>query len=273
MAEQRILTTLDTLGLFMAVEEGKEKFYTDLIRQASGLAESFCERVFARSMYTDQLPSDGRTTLMVDTTPLVEVVGVARDGSEIPASEFKVLDPEAGFLFRDGGWQADTPLAFRFNVTRMPFRSRGAYEVEYVGGYLLPDDDIEQIVTVDASSSSFLGTNFPLLVKGDRISVSGYADDANNGVFTVVDADDSSISVDASLVDETPNEDVLIEVRNLPYDVERAVIEMVRSWSVGNERDPSLEQESITNVWKGKYTTADIPNSVSDTLGRYKRAY
>ena len=273
MAMQRNLTTLDTLKLYVTVEDGKELFYEDLIRQASGLAESFCERTFARSVYVDQLPSDGRTTLMVETTPLVHVVTVERDGTEIPASEFKVLDSEAGFLYRDGGWQEDTPLRFRFNLNRMPFRSRGAFEVEYIGGYLLPDDNIEQVVVADAASSTFSGTNFPLLVKGDQISVSGYTNAGNNGTFRVVDADQSSITVDANLVDETPTEDVTIEVRNLPYDVEKAVIETVRSWSAGSDRDPSLESESITNVWKATYTTADVPDSVSSMLTRYKRAY
>ena len=92
---------------------------------------------------------------------------------------------------------------------------------------------------------------FPLLVAGDRVTSSGFTDDANNGVLTVVSRTSGKIIVSGgSLVDEVadPGGAQVLRVSTLPHDVGRAALEAAKAWSFTRTRDPTVRSRRIAEM-------------------------
>lgn len=62
--------------------------------------------------------------------------------------------------------------------------------------------------------------------------------------------------------------------RDLPADIERACIDLVKAYYLGRDRDPTIESESVPDVGSVKYNVSEvgIPPHVDMILSRWRRA-
>jgi hypothetical protein len=66
----------------------------------------------------------------------------------------------------------------------------------------------------------------------------------------------------------------------LPFDIERCCLDLVRQWYHGRSRDPALRSEEVPGVISQSWSAIDslptvggIPADIAGRLNRYKRAY
>ncbi len=64
------------------------------------------------------------------------------------------------------------------------------------------------------------------------------------------------------------------ETRTLPYGLERATVETVKTWIKERSRDPTIKSEKIGDFWAATYqsaTQSGLPKSVENMLKRWQR--
>lgn len=188
------LTTLAAVKqeLELGADQTDNAYLTTLIGQASSAIEASCCRSFARQTYREIVRHCGGSgALILGRWPIVSVASVTRGGGTIDPAGYEI-DRGAGMLIR---------IASNGNV--MPW-SDGATTVEYVAGYVLPDDD----------------------------------DDGN---------------------------------RDLPEDVERAAVLLVRNAYLGRGRDPAIRSEDVEGVSSVTFGLApSLSPEIADMLARYR---
>lgn len=264
---------------------------SELIDDVSDAIVAFCGRTFAREDVTEHLESIGRAVLVLDRTP-VSIVDEVRFKEEVlEASGYSITDPDAGFLYRDDTWDDTSRKQQWITSERAHEPGRQDWHVDYIGGYLLPNDDFVASGICTASGSTFSlpaegeTDAFPILVSGERIRFAGFANDDNNGTFIVVARTRSSVEVEGTLVHEVASGSVSITTRLygnrvLPRDVERYALMAVQSWYHAEQRDVTKTSERIGD-WSASY--ASEPFTAKDNFGlppiavaglaRYQRVY
>lgn len=147
-----------------------------IINQASSFIQSYTNRVFCRETVTETLGANGDVLLILERTPIVSVNAISFDGTTIGSTTFSIEDADAGFLFRDVGWQ-DTQI-WRSDITLQPtHRFRKKWSVSYTAGYIchastdtgelnIPDD-VERAAT-DLVKSWYLSREQDSNVKRER---------------------------------------------------------------------------------------------------------
>jgi hypothetical protein len=114
------------------------------LTQATQWAETYLGYPLGRQVYQETLAAYGTRKLMVDRTPLR---GVQRlfdstdtgSATELTSTEYRLQDPEAGFIERDAGWRwtAQTAVAL---TTYIPVGSETRpWLVVYEAGYTLAE--------------------------------------------------------------------------------------------------------------------------------------
>ena len=145
------------------------------IDQASSFIPSYTNRVFCRETVTETLGANGDAVLILERTPIVTISAISFDGTTIGSTTFSIEDSDAGFLFRDIGWQ-DTQI-WRSNITLQPtHRFKKNWSVSYTAGYICHDStqgdqnlptDIERAAT-DLVKSWYLSKEQDSNVKRER---------------------------------------------------------------------------------------------------------
>ncbi len=146
------------------------------INQASSFIPSYTNRVFCRETVTETLGANGDVLLILERTPIVSINAISMDGTTIGATTFSIEDADAGFLFRDVGWQ-DTQI-WRSNLTLIPtHRFKKRWSVSYTAGYVCHESthsgdpnipaDIERAAT-DLVKSWYLSREQDSNVKRER---------------------------------------------------------------------------------------------------------
>lgn len=117
-----------------------------VIAQVSGLIDGFLNRHLAEADITDHFRQPRSDTLRLSRWPVVEILQVIEDGSELTPETWE-LDEVNGQLWR------------MVNGDRSCWSRCGATTVSYVGGYILPDElpaDIQR-AAVDQAKAQFMG--------------------------------------------------------------------------------------------------------------------
>lgn len=223
----------------------------ELIDTASDTIRTHCNRLFGRAVYSETVRGYGTTHIMVSRLPLVALGTITLDGEAV--TDVSIEDAEAGLIYRRFGWRWGAQLGWALSDYHVPHSEHPEYVVPYTAGWLLPDDDLTAVdLAVDATDDSFNVTAsvMPLLVLGDQIVTSGFANAANNGTFTVVSRTATKVIVSdgAALVTEAAgaeDDPKTLAVRTLPYQVERAAVAIVKSQVFGRGRDPRVSAKSV----------------------------
>lgn len=262
----RNLTTVARVKSSMRLtSSAQDERIAELIAEASDAIVAYCGREFARASVSEGLEGSGRTVLMLSRTPIVSVSGARLDDVVIPVASYRVSDPEAGFLFRTVGWEqrnAQTP-GVEYNDANMP--GEPIWAVDYLGGYLTPDDNVTYSgsLSAQASDQSFnLSSDaFPLVAPGDFVVVTGFAEAVNNGRHRVVSRSLTKVIVTSALVDATASGVHGFACNTLPTDITRYATQEVVNRYKSEDRDDSLTAERIGD-WQGTYRdVAKIPGA------------
>jgi hypothetical protein len=260
------------------VNADRDDVLSRMIEDASAAIVTYCDRAFAREDVTEQLQGYDRTIMMLDRTPLVLVREVRYKGAVVsPASGFdndagwRMQDPSAGFLFRQDLFTSTQPRQTFIETEIMPMQGRQDWHVDYVGGYLMPGENLvaSGVMSAAASDNSFNlpeddDTYFPIIVAGETIRMSGFTESANNGKHVVVSRTPTKLVVESTLVDEPASGIHRLTCSTLPADLERRCIETVKAWFLWVKRDTSITAERLGD-WQASYASA--PFLAADNYG------
>lgn len=249
---------------------------SDTIRQMMGVD------FIGRARITEDVESYGRIYLRLTNRPLLVVhsineLGADNSTSLLDASEYTIgnnIPPRVRSL--RGGWEWSAAQRGGIVHSAVAGTERPRWRVDHTCGYLMPGDDISADTNISFTNAtdtiSTTGT-FPLLVAGDRITVSGAANSANNGTFTVVSRTSSAIVIGSggTLVDEAAGASVSIGVQTLPQALQRAAIDFAKFRYLHQQNDPSVIEESAAGIGSVKYGSTTVPSSVMAVVNGYKR--
>jgi hypothetical protein len=248
-----------------------------IINSVSAAIVNYCGRTFAREELRETCPGFGGIHLALTRTPIAEVIVITVDDSETLVTDHSIADADRGLLYRRGGWgwtvQHYGGLAaaagsgfsdgFLFrHGTPLPQQEEPLYSVDYVAGYILPPQYLEDVDTlsVDASDFSFndSGAGFPELVRGnDVVETWGFSNAANNGRFKISTAtaptaskivvDSTALVTEAAAAGRTLVFHPPAQCR--PFDeVERAAFEGTKSWYSGRGRDSGIVERQMSST-------------------------
>ncbi len=245
-----------------------------LIDAATSAIESYCHRRFGREAVSELVPGWDALELQLSRTPLIAVTSVLFDTE--PITDWSIESRDEGTLYRRLGWgwttQRDAGLTGRqrwpgFGAP-LPRREEPRFTVSYVGGHILPEQNLEGVtsrITVSAVDDSFndSGNGFPALLRaGDVVVTSGFTAPEDNGRFLVTGTPTpSKIQVSASLATETPAGPITVsfeppaECRPLG-DVEKACIEAVKAWYLTRSQASSVVERQVGGL-RVRYSETD----------------
>ena len=222
-----------------------------LIDQAGSVAKAYANRPFFRAQFSEQLRSSRSTRMTLSRLPVLQLDAITYDGGAETVSEYVIENAESGFVYLSTG----------FSTTGSPVD----WVFSYKAGELLPGDDVASTsVNVASADNSYNDVaTIPALpanlVAGDKITVAGYTNDAeNDGIKTVVSATAAKIIVEETLVVEAEGNAITMAVRNLPEDIERTAIDLVKLWYQTRKQDASLSSLKVGPVEK-KMSTGAVP--------------
>lgn len=249
IARNRRLTTIDRVKSVAGVE-----LTPDYLDRVSAAIEAFCNRPFAREVYSESLPGFGDIHLQLKRTPVVSVTSVTQDSQVI--TDYSIAEPAEGTLYRRDGWSWTAQVFeglggggrfFDFGQP-LPHREEPTYVVAYTAGYLLPDDDMgATTISAAAADNSFndSASGFPALLRaGDIIEVEGFDVATNNGRFLVTGTPTAAkITISGTLSVEAAGRDITVRVCSLPRDIEQAAIETAKTWFNQRESDSAIVEK------------------------------
>jgi hypothetical protein len=228
------------------------------IDELSEAMAGYCERTFARAHVEERAVGLDRSLLMVSLTPIAEVREVLDDGTVFSPHKYSIYEADVGTIYAQAGWP--TTEASRQWITRQTVPGSApalSYSINYLGGYLMPQDDLVASGTLAVQGGAFVSSegDFPLLVSGELIRVAGFATAANNGRFTVQSRTGSTIIVAEALTDEAaPDTLVTLRCRNFPLELERCLLDELKELWLSRNRSSTLESKKIGD-WAETYET------------------
>lgn len=278
-AQQTRLTTLAAVKEELAkTDTGDDKFLLALLDRATATLERWTGRGrMARELVTEKRAGTGGFRMSMSRLPVVTLEAVRLEDRAVDLDDFKLEDPDAGFIIRDDNFFTTTERAIiNIDLQLVPRRGEREWAFDYTAGWLLPADDIVQAtdVTATAADKTYTTTTttvFPLLAKGDVINVSGFANAGNNGLKTIASRDgDTKITVDETLVDESAGPKVDMAVRTLPFDLEEAAIELVKSWFKRRKHASEVRSERVGDFQQSIQMDQGLPPAVTGLLTPYR---
>lgn len=240
------------------IEEYIEEISADIV--------AYCGREFARASVVEQLSGDGSRSLMVSLTPIVVCTDVAFRSR--PFTDFLVYNADAGILYHANTFRDTRPVRQQIEPHIVNDLAGLDFSASYIGGYLMPGDDVLASGTLAVVASGILrltSGEWPILTSGDLIRTSGFATAANNRRLTVRAIDGLDCIVAETLVDEEAGAVVLVRVRTLPASLNGIARQLARDRFLSRNRDGDVVSEKIGD-WSATYRGgAGSSASTSDT--------
>ena len=115
---------------------------SDLILRASAWAEQYVGYPLGLGSYQESLPSYGGLRLSLERTPVRKVFRLfdATDtgsASEFTSTEYRLEDPEAGFISRDEGFRWTGGVTYALEPAYAPGSELAPWLCDYAAGYTL----------------------------------------------------------------------------------------------------------------------------------------
>lgn len=256
--QTRLLTTVARVKTEIGISASTDDDFLDsCVRHATDMVEKYCNRIFHRQTYSENSPSFGGPHFLLRQAPVAGTLGtVSYDGDTI--TDVELIDKAKGLLYREAGfgWTAQSYAGLEYrefwmeNGRPISGSEEHLWTFAYTAGFIVPPQDRLSVATIsaDATTDSFSDSAslFPALLKsGDIIETSGFSNSANNGRFLVTGTPTvSNIVVDGALTTETAAAGRTLRVANLPGDVERGAIEIVKSLYAKRSVDGSISSRS-----------------------------
>lgn len=245
-----------------------------LVREATEMIESALgdgrtPRRLARARVTETVTGNDRSVLRLSRVPVLSIDALTLDGAVQDHTAVKIIDPERGEVWLEALWQAvGDDVELRGGWTAQP---RPLWAVQYVGGWLMPGDDVTGTVSAATADDSFndSASGFPPLARaGDWVEAEGFTG-ANRAFHKVTGTPTTAkIAVTTNLADESAGSTKVLRVRNLPREIERCAIDLVRGLYLARSRDPSVRSEK----WSGtEVSFADLVAADAKTRERVIR--
>ena len=255
-----------------------DTFLTTLIERVSEEIVTFTNRDFARAFVTEKLEAAGKTRLLLDYTPIALIDAVFFQEVQLTdITNISIFDADAGIILNRDHWD-NTFFGIGIEPSKRPQDGLPDHQIDYTAGFLMPDDDISQStdISADSSDNSFniVNAEFPLLVAGDLVKVSGFVAEANNDTFTVVSRTATKVIVSATLVTEAAGPTIDFNSRTFPREIEQAAIEVVTSLFRDRLRNKNIKSEKIGDhsvSFFGGNVSVKAATLVSMSLGRWTR--
>ncbi len=112
-----------------------------LIDEASDTIRQMCNQVFARETVTETVPGMGGTLLMVTRTPIESITSIKLNGSLVDSGSYSIEDAKAGLIYNESRWASTEQYTQYLTGSVKPGAEALDYEVKYVAGYVMPEDD------------------------------------------------------------------------------------------------------------------------------------
>jgi len=255
-----------------------DTFLNTLIERVSEEIVTFTNRDFARAFITEKLESDTTTRMLLDYTPVAFIDKIFfKDVEVTDLKNISILDADAGIIINRDFWR-NTFFGIGIEASKRPQDGLPDHQIDYTAGFLMPDDDISQNtdISADSSDNSFniVSAEFPLLVAGDLVKVSGFVAAANNNTFIVVSRTATKVIVSATLVTEAASPAIDFNSRTFPREIEQAAIEVVTSLFRDRLRNKNIKSEKLGDhsvSFFGGDVTVKTASLVSTSLGRWTR--
>lgn len=232
-----------------------------MIQAASAAIVRYTHREFQRDAVTELLPGFGDIHLQLKRTPIAAVSSVTVSDSALATTDYSIAEKNRGWLYRRDGWSWTTQAwpglsgSWRFLDigTPLPRQEEPTISVAYTAGYILPSQYVIDATTlsVDGADDSFndSGNGFPALLKaGDFVETRGFGTAVNNGRFLVTGTPTvGKIVVDAALTTEVAGAQASVlfpEPTGLPFDVEKAAVEAVKTWFINRSDDSAIIEKA-----------------------------
>jgi len=143
-----VKNAIDELGL---TDESQNNRLERLIRRASAKIRSLTNRVFGEERITETVNGYGRTQLMLERTPLVEIHEVSYDSNVL--TDYSIHDRNGGMLYRSTGWiwtVGLSPEATGITSFPAPSSEEPKFTIDYTAGYLLPSFPDSHVENADS---------------------------------------------------------------------------------------------------------------------------
>jgi hypothetical protein len=133
------LTTLETVKEELGITHMDSDIkLLRIIQEASDAVFRFCDRMFALQSYRETIRGYGGNTITLSVTPVKIVTSVLSSNS--PVLDYTLEDPDAGFLYRQAGWEWTAVVGWGLERYFRPGSEAPSFVVEYQAGYVMPGD-------------------------------------------------------------------------------------------------------------------------------------
>ena len=212
----------------------KDAYLQELVTDASGAVEAFCNRVFARQGYKETVLLDGSEYLVLSHLPIESFVDPVVDGFTLSGGV--VNEEEDGILFREDRWiPVDSTL--NFSIFPVPSTSAKVWaETIYVAGYLLPGQDSDWVADTAVAAGGFAKSSDSSVQLRFECTVAGTTD-ASEPTWPTTVGD--------TVVDNTATWTARASYL-LPAQVVRATWETIHSYWNTDFRDVEILQRRIS---------------------------
>jgi hypothetical protein len=236
------------------------EFLNKLIAEVSGTIDTLTGRAFTRGRFEETFESTGGLLVRLTRRPLVIIESATYAGDAVDAADLAtwVIDnAEKGVLRNPAGF-----------VT-------GTWVITYVAGYYVPDNDASDAdisadgITDDSYNHATIDIFPKYLQVGDWLNPSGFTNAANNDQSQVAEipTDQKKVKTNnTGMVDQAAGGDVkTVRFRTLPYAVERAALELIKSRYFARDIDPRLKGIT-TGTHKFQFSLEDLNSLVNGLL-------
>lgn len=258
------LTTPERVASDMGLSASAATQFEDLVDEISSEIESFVGYRLVRERVRETLESRGNRNMFLSRTPVASLEQTTFEDTVV--SGVSVANPGTGEVYYRDQFDNTMPLDVWIRPSQGAAPGQPLWAFTYWAGFLTRDDDIVSgTLTAESATQELVltGDSWPYLVSGDAVAVEGFATEANNGRFVVLArVSDTRLRIETALTDETVSGVATVVVRNLPGELERAVLDEAKTRYLSQSRASDITSERIGD-WSATYGNGSQVNQAT----------
>jgi hypothetical protein len=134
--EKRLVTLAKVKSRFGITSSSDDAKLTEIIDEVSQFVCDFLDSDLAKQTYTESLPGNNRTYLMLARVPLVSISTITYQG--VAVTDYEIADYNSGLLYRESGWSYVSQSWSRLVHDPHPSFRKQDWSIVYDAGYTLP---------------------------------------------------------------------------------------------------------------------------------------
>lgn len=143
---------------------------------------------------------------------------------------------------------------------------------------VLTREVLQETIILKRPTESLMLTRFPVVIADVEVTVDGTGAtaeiDGSNGLIYRLDTSGNRILWPAGRITVIYGAGYILpgdDGRDLPHDIERAAILLVKASYFSRQRDPLLKSENIPDALQSSWWMGDLPPEVEGILSRYRQ--